>query len=209
VADRLSRAFFERSPVEVAPDLLGCLLTSVGPEGSVTLRLTETEAYCGMDDPASHAYRGPSPRNQVMFGQAGHLYVYFTYGMHYCANAVCGEDGVAGGVLLRAAEVVGNEELARTRRPKIRRSSGLARGPACLTMTAGIGRDDLGADLCAPDSRIYLQPRPYDVTVVAGPRVGVSRAADVPWRFWVDGDPTVSAYKRSPRADLEAEPGHI
>jgi len=209
VADRLSRAFFERSPVEVAPDLLGCLLTTVAPDGAVTLRLTETEAYCGMDDPASHAYRGPSPRNQVMFGPAGHLYVYFTYGMHYCANAVCGPDGEAGGVLLRAAEVVDNEELARARRPKIRRASGLARGPACLTMTAGIGRDDLGADLCAPESHIRLRPRQHDVTIAAGPRVGVSRAADVPWRFWVDGNPTVSAYKRSPRADLEVERGHI
>ncbi|PRZ40690.1 DNA-3-methyladenine glycosylase [Antricoccus suffuscus] len=201
---RLTRAFFERSPVDVAPDLLGTLLTTVSPEGPVTLRITETEAYCGQDDPASHAYRGPSPRNEVMFGPAGHLYVYFTYGMHYCANTVCGPDGAAGGVLLRAAEVVENEALARARRPKVAQARGLARGPACLTLAAGIGRDDLGTDLCSARSRIYLRSGGHDVPIEAGPRVGVSRAAEVPWRFWIPGDPTVSAYKRSPRATIES-----
>ena len=114
---RLGRSFFARSSLEVAPELLGCLLVVDRPPGPVTVRLTEVEAYDGETDPGSHAFRGPTPRNAVMYGAAGHLYVYFTYGMHWCANIVCGPPGVATAVLLRAGEVVAGIDIARDRRP--------------------------------------------------------------------------------------------
>ena len=107
----LSRDFFARPALEVAPDLLGFLLTHTSRQGTVTVRLTEVEAYAGQDDPGSHAFRGPTPRTQVMFGPPGHLYVYFTYGMHWCMNLVCGPTGAASAVLLRAGEVVVGEQL--------------------------------------------------------------------------------------------------
>jgi len=176
---------------EVAPRLLGATLTPAGG----TVRLTEVEAYDGGNDPASHAYRGRTPRNTVMFGPAGFLYVYFSYGMHWCANVVCGEDGRASAVLLRAGKVLDGLDLARARRGDRVSDRGLARGPACLTQALGIGRDQDGLDL---SGHLALTDPPNDVA--RGPRVGVSVAHDVPWRFWLPGEPTVSAYKRSPRA---------
>jgi DNA-3-methyladenine glycosylase len=177
----------------VAPALLGARLTY----GGVTVRLTEVEAYDGPDDPASHAYRGITARNAVMFGPPGRLYVYFSYGMHWCANVVCGPDGRASAVLLRAAAVEEGLEVARARRGG-RPDVSLARGPANLTQALGIGPDQDGLDLTG---RLELPPEPVPVTSVAsGPRVGVSLAHDVPWRFWLRGEPTVSAYRRSPRA---------
>ncbi|MFY0408982.1 DNA-3-methyladenine glycosylase [Solicola sp. PLA-1-18] len=182
--------------LDVARSLLGAHLV----HGEVRVRLTEVEAYAGADDPASHAWRGPTPRTEVMFGPAGRLYVYRSYGLHWCANVVTGVDGVASAVLLRAGEVVDGVDAARARRGPRVADVGLARGPANLTSALGIDGDDDAHDLLVGD-RLRLEARlgPAPVTGT-GPRVGVSRAADVPWRLWIDGDPTVSAYRRSPRA---------
>ncbi|MGN9812922.1 DNA-3-methyladenine glycosylase [Micromonospora sp. BQ11] len=172
--------------VPAARGLLGCTLTA----NDVTVRITETEAYAGTaGDPASHAYRGRTARNAVMFGPSGHAYVYFTYGMHWCMNVVTGPDGEASAVLLRAGEVVDGLDVARERRPAVRRDVDLARGPARLCAALGIDRAAYGVDLLGDG------PVPADA-VAAGPRVGVTGAHDVPWRFWIDGDPTVSAYRR-------------
>jgi DNA-3-methyladenine glycosylase len=175
--------------LEVAPRLLGAMLR----HGEVAVRLTEVEAYDGTGDPGSHAFRGRTPRNEVMFGPPGHLYVYFTYGMHFCCNVVCGPAGTPSAVLVRAGEVVDGLDLARARRP---RSSDrdLARGPARLCQALGIGRAENGADLTA--GSLTLAPAPVPATTVStGPRVGLREAADRPWRFWSTGDPTVSTYR--------------
>ncbi|SIN43853.1 DNA-3-methyladenine glycosylase [Micromonospora cremea] len=178
-----------------ARGLLGCLLHA----GGVTVRITEVEAYAGTaGDPASHAYRGRTPRNAVMFGPAGHTYVYFTYGMHWCMNVVTGVEGEASAVLLRAGAVVDGLATARARRPAVRRDVDLARGPARLCSTLGIDRAAYGGYLLG-DGPVRLRPPVLPVpaeAVVAGPRVGVTGAHDLPWRFWLDGDPTVSAYRR-------------
>lgn len=186
-----------RSPVEVAPTLLGAIVRSTTDDGVVAVRLTEVEAYDGGNDPGSHAYRGRTARNEVMFGEPGHAYVYFTYGMHYCCNIVCRPVGTAGAVLLRAGEVVEGEELAGVRRPTARRSADLARGPANLARTLGLDRGWDGTDVCDAGSPLRLERgRPPSAGAVrTGPRVGLRAAADRPWRFWVDGDPTVSAYR--------------
>jgi len=173
----------EGDPLEVAPRLLGAVLT----HGGVSLRLTEVEAYAGPDDPGSHAFRGPTDRNRVMFGPPGHLYVYFVYGMHHCANLVTGPDGDPGAVLLRAGEVVAGLEVARARRPGSN-DRDLARGPARLCRALGI-------DLSHNGVRPELAPgEPVD-RISTGPRVGLRLAADRPWRFWITDDPTVSAYR--------------
>ncbi|MGS2617027.1 DNA-3-methyladenine glycosylase [Micromonospora sp. LZ34] len=178
-----------------ARGLLGCRLTA----GGVTVRITEVEAYAGTaGDPASHAHRGRTPRNAVMFGPAGHAYVYFTYGMHWCMNVVTGPAGEAAAVLLRAGEVVDGLAAARARRPAVRRDVDLARGPARLCAALGIDRSAYGTDLLG-DGPVRLRPADTPVpadAVAAGPRVGVTGAHDVPWRFWIAGDPTVSAYRR-------------
>jgi DNA-3-methyladenine glycosylase len=187
---------------QAAPNLLGWRLTASSDQGVVSVALTEVEAYDGEADPASHAFRGQTPRNAVMFGEAGRLYVYFTYGMHWCANVVCGQPGTASAVLLRAGRVVEGEALARVRRGPRVPSARLARGPATLTQALGVTGVDSGADLLTA-SRLRLSPPPggdLAPDVSSGPRVGVSGAPDVAWRFWVTGDATVSAYRRSPRA---------
>jgi DNA-3-methyladenine glycosylase len=183
-------------PDEAARGLLGCRLTA----GGVTVRLTETEAYAGSGgDPASHAHRGRTPRNAVMFGPPGFAYVYFTYGMHWCMNVVCGAEGEAAAVLLRAGEVVEGLDTARARRPRVRRDVELARGPARLCSVLGIDRAAYGTNLLDGTGPVLLQPpaepAPADA-IHAGPRVGVTGAHDVPWRFWLVGDPTVSVYRR-------------
>jgi DNA-3-methyladenine glycosylase len=193
------RQSLSRSALTVAPEMLGWRLSHTTDEGTVTVELTEVEAYEGLDDPASHAYRGRTPRNGVMFGPAGHLYCYFSYGMHWCANLVCGPEGVASAVLLRAGRVVEGVDLARERRGAIA-DRDLARGPARLTKALGLGRPEDGADLLG-DGPVRLRPVRGERSVSQGPRVGVSRAAARPWRFWLAGDRTVSAYRRSPRAD--------
>ncbi|WP_374225623.1 DNA-3-methyladenine glycosylase [Micromonospora sp. C31] len=181
--------------VPAARGLLGCRLTA----GDVTVRITEVEAYAGTaGDPASHAHRGRTPRNAVMFGPAGHAYVYFTYGMHWCMNVVTGPDGEASAVLLRAGEVVDGVETAHARRPAVRRDVDLARGPARLCAALGVDRSAYGRWLLG-DGPLRLRPADLPVpadAVAAGPRVGVTGAHDVPWRFWIAGDPTVSAYRR-------------
>ncbi|MCI2417993.1 DNA-3-methyladenine glycosylase [Saccharopolyspora sp. K220] len=193
-------------PLWVARRLLGCELRSTSPQGEVRVRLVEVEAYRGMDDPASHCYRGRTERNAVMFGPAGHLYVYFVYGMHFCINVVCLTDGVPGAVLLRAGEVTAGWELARTRRPAVRKDTQLASGPARLAGVLGITRDHNGVDLTSPTSSIRLHngtPVSED-DIRSGPRVGVAAAMDLPWRTWVDGSTAVSSYRRGSRRRIQA-----
>lgn len=192
----LDRAFFDRPVTEVAPDLLGRVLSRTTPDGTVSVRLTEVEAYAGELDPASHSYRGMTARNAVMFGEPGHSYVYFTYGMHFCMNLVCGPEGTAAAVLLRAGEIVEGAELARTRRNGAS-DRDLARGPARLCQALGIGRELNGADACAPGELMIHEGSPVPAGLIAcGPRTGVTSAHDTPWRFWVRDDPSVSPYRR-------------
>ena len=166
------------------------------PGGRVALRLTEVEAYSGEgQDPASHAHRGPTPRTEVMFGPSGRLYVYFTYGMHWCANVVVGPEGRGSAVLLRAGEVVAGEELARARRPAARLPRDLARGPARLAQALDIGPGDKGAELLSASSSVRLHRGPPPAEVSAGPRVGISKATDLPWRFWETGAASVSVFR--------------
>jgi DNA-3-methyladenine glycosylase len=180
---------------EVAPRLLGAVVR----HGPVAVRLTELEAYDGATDPASHAYRGPTARNAVMFGPPGHLYLYFTYGMHWAGNISCGPEGVGCGVLMRAGEVIEGLELARSRRGGAS-DRDLARGPGRLTQALGLHPEHRGSDLIG-DGPVKLEPQAEVVEMImVGPRVGVSVEADRPWRFWIGGSPYVSDYKRSPRA---------
>jgi DNA-3-methyladenine glycosylase len=227
----MPREFFARPSVPVAPDLLGCVLEHQTEAGLVAVELTEVEAYAGASDPASHAYRGKTARNTVMFGPPGHAYVYFTYGMHFCVNLVCLGNGSASAVLLRAGRIIEGEELARARRTggprgvrgargargdgESPRASGqssrekrvipfrdLARGPARLCQALDIDLSLDGADVCVPDSPLRMRwpeagttARSAERKVASGPRVGISAAAEVPWRFWIEGEPTVSAYR--------------
>ncbi|MEY9968938.1 DNA-3-methyladenine glycosylase [Streptacidiphilus sp. MAP12-16] len=203
----LTRDFFDRPAVEVAPDLLGRVLVAHHPEGTVELRLTEVEAYAGSADPASHAFRGPTPRNAVMFGEPGHVYVYFTYGMHFCMNLVAGPGPTASAVLLRAGEVVSGQDLARSRRGTPRRDADLARGPARLTLALGVDRALDGADACSAGTpfRVLNGTPPAPALISQGPRTGVAQGAESPWRFWITGDPTVSPYRRhAPRKNRVA-----
>jgi DNA-3-methyladenine glycosylase len=181
---------------EAARGLLGCRLTAHG----VTVRLTEVEAYSGVGmDAASHAHRGRTARNAVMFGPPGYAYVYFTYGMHWCMNVVCGQSGTASAVLLRAGSIVDGVELARSRRIAARGDFELARGPARLCAALGIDGSAYGADLLDGTGPVRLRPpaAPVDAAAVrSGPRVGVTGAHDLPWRFWLDGEPSVSVYRR-------------
>ncbi|WP_363321999.1 DNA-3-methyladenine glycosylase [uncultured Serinicoccus sp.] len=191
--------------LEVAPRLLGCVLTHDG----VAVRLTEVEAYAGSSDPGSHAYRGPTARTGVMFGPAGHLYVYLSHGLHCCANIVTGPPGTASAVLLRAGEVVAGAPLARRRRLQGRSSPvpdrELARGPGNLGRALGLDRRHDGLDLCGPGSPLSLRVptgaarSELPPAVRTGPRVGVSgeggSAELFPWRFWLTGEATVSAYR--------------
>jgi DNA-3-methyladenine glycosylase len=237
----LPRDTFARSAVAVAPALLGCVLEHDTPEGLVAVALTEVEAYHGQADPASHAYRGQTRRNAVMFGPPGHAYVYFTYGMHFCVNLVCLPEGAASAVLLRAGRVVEGEDLARARRTAPGPGGrDLARGPARLCQALAITRAQNGADACDPASPLRVRwPAPAEAgagptgpaelagagpaglagtelvgpaelagaSISHGPRVGVSVAGDVPWRFWVTGDPTVSVYRAHAPRRARSKPG--
>lgn len=195
--DRLTRDFFARDVADVARDLLGREIISRLDGRQVMVRLTEVEAYAGLEDPASHAFRGRTPRTAVMFGPPGHLYTYFVYGMHWCANIVTGPDGIPSAVLLRAGEVVGGVEHARSRRPRLTDDRQLARGPAGLATVLGLHAGANGADLCSDAGPIGLltgtPPAVSDIR--AGPRVGVAAAADMQERYWIGGDPTVSAFR--------------
>jgi DNA-3-methyladenine glycosylase len=178
-----------------ARGLLGCVIRANG----VAVRLTEVEAYDGVGlDAASHAHRGRTARNGVMFGPAGYAYVYFTFGMHWCLNVVCGREGQASAILLRAGAVIEGLELARSRRagsPDV----DLARGPARLTLALGIAAESNGVFLLDPRAPVRLEPAAEPVPaaqVRSGPRVGVAGDAEREWRFWVDGEPSVSVYRR-------------
>ncbi len=204
----LDRERLAADVLPVARLLLGCRLVADGPDGQIVIRLVEVEAYRGSDDPAAHSYRGRTARNAVMFGPPGYLYVYFVYGMHYCANISCLPDGEPGAVLLRAAEVVSGINVAQRRRPTARCDAEFARGPARLAMLLGLNREHNGLDLTDPSSPVRLLPGdPVSAEQVrTGPRVGVAAAPDRPWRFWVHGSPAVSAYRRH-RMPREARAG--
>jgi DNA-3-methyladenine glycosylase len=188
-------ALLSRPVPRAARGLLGCLVTA----GGVTVRLTEVEAYGGPGaDPASHAHRGPTPRNGVMFGPPGFAYVYFVFGMHWCLNVVAEPAGRAAAVLVRAGEVVEGLDLARHRRGEAVADRDLARGPARLTTALGIDKSTDGTSLVDGSGPAALAPpdRPVPAgAVLSGPRVGVVGGAETPWRFWLAGDPTVSAYR--------------
>ena len=197
MASRLTKAFYARDALTVARELIGCLFVHDHPGGRVAVRLVETEAYRGVIDPGSHGFRGPTPRTEVMYGPPAHLYVYFTYGMHWCANIVCARDGVCEAVLLRAGEPVIGIESMRLRRA-VKDDRLLAAGPARLTQALGIGPEHNGASLlrggrfwCARDATAAdYQRRPVAQT----PRIGLSagRGDDLPWRFVVPGHPHAS-----------------
>jgi len=190
----VDRQLLARPALEVAPLLLGGTLT-VGP---VSLRITEVEAYLGDLDPGSHAFRGQTRRNGTMFGEPGHLYTYFTYGMHVCANVVCSPEGEASGILLRAGRVLTGVKLARERRTTSKSDDDLARGPARLAVAMGITLADDGTDL--ESGRVRLDLPTEQVEWASGPRTGVSGDGGTdafPWRFWMPGDPTVSPYRAS------------
>lgn len=205
------RDWYLRPVLDVARDLLGATLTTRTPDGVVSLRLTEVEAYDGATDPGLHAYRGPSRRNATMFGEPGRLYVYRHLGLHHCVNVVCGPEGEASAVLVRAGEVVDGADLARSRRlvsGVVRADRDLARGPARLAVALGLDLSADGADVTDPEgeavlSRPLTESAPVGTPAVirSGPRVGVSgdggRADLFPWRFWLDAEPTVSAYRKA------------
>ncbi|MEW1957355.1 DNA-3-methyladenine glycosylase [Kineococcus sp. NPDC059986] len=193
----LTRSSFDRDVLVVARDLLGRVVRHETADGVVAVRLTEVEAYAGESDPGSHAFRGPTPRTRVMFGPPGHAYVYFSYGMHWCMNLVCGPAGTASAVLLRAGEVVDGLDLARARRTAARRDVDLARGPARLTQALGVDRAQDGVDVCSGGALTVLPGAPVgDAEVAWGPRVGVAGAgAPTPWRVFLVNEPTVSAYR--------------
>jgi DNA-3-methyladenine glycosylase len=192
-------------PLTAARRLLGATLVGRG----VSAMIVEVEAYGGPEDgpwpdAASHSYRGMGGRNAVMFGPAGRLYTYRSHGIHVCANVVCATDQVAGAVLLRATAIESGADVAQGRRGEAVRPAALARGPGNLCLAMGITMEDNGIDLFDAKSPIQLtlgEKRDG----VAGPRVGVSKAADRPWRLWLAGRPEVSLYRRSPRAPAPGE----
>jgi DNA-3-methyladenine glycosylase len=195
---RLQRSFYARPSTDVAPDLLGRVLVRRLEGGTrLAARIVETEAY-QQDDPASHSFRGRTPRNGVMFGPAGYLYVYFTYGMHHCMNVVTGADGVGSAVLLRAAEPLeGLDEMARLRGHRPARE--LCSGPARLCAAFGVDRSHDGTDLVAAGS-MWVEPGDGGGAgpVTAGVRVGISAGLDRAWRFSIEGDPWVSRGRPGP-----------
>lgn len=202
---RLLRSFYARAAHEVAPDLLGQVLVRIFPDGSrASVRIVEVEAY-GPDDPASHAFRGETPRNAVMFGPPGHLYVYFTYGIHHCMNVVTGRTAEGSAVLLRAAEPLEGEEGMALRRGRAG-SLDLCSGPGRLAQALAVDRRDDGIDVVAGDG-LWLEAASRVEPVALGNRVGV-RETSRRWRYWLDGSPFVSrgrpgpatAKRRTPRA---------
>lgn len=193
----LPRRFYARPALELARALLGRVLVHDHPDGRVSGRIVEVEAYRGEDDPASHAHRGPTPRNRVMFGLAGHAYVYFTYGMHHCLNVVAGEEGRAEAVLIRALAAEEGVAAMRARRGDVAWEQ-LARGPGCVARALGVDRALDGADLTSGPLWISSRPaRRQGRAIVATPRIGIRHAAERPWRFALEGHPCVSGSRRS------------
>lgn len=189
---RLPRAFYRRDAREVAPELLNKVLVKAdGRRG----RIVEVEAYVGGGiDPGSHAHRGETKRNSAMFGPPGHLYVYFTYGMYWCANAVCSPPGIASAVLLRAVEPLAGVEEMWELRPRARRVTDLGSGPAKLCQAFGITGVDDGLDLVAAHSELTIVDDGVAAPVAPGvsTRVGLSAGREFPWRWFVVGNPHVS-----------------
>ena len=198
------RELLAREPLVAAPFLLGAELRV----GTAAVRLTEVEAYGGADDPGSHAHRGRTPRNASMFERPGVLYVYLVYGMHHCANVAVGPEGRGGALLLRAGEVVTGLAEVRERRGSGVPDRDLARGPGRLCAALGIDRGQDGWDLLGegPGPRLVLPGgAPGGDRLRSGPRVGLRAAPERPWRFWLDGEPTVSSYRpAAPRRGREA-----
>ncbi len=194
-ARRLGREFFARDSRVVAVELLNKVLVHDDPgAGLIAGRIVEVEAYLGADDPASHSYRGTTPRTQVMFGPAGHLYVYFSYGMHWCANAVTGDDGVGTAVLVRALAPLEGRATMHERRPAARRERDLCSGPARLTQALGLDGRHNGLDLCAASAAVWIadDDTAPPARPSASPRIGISKAVEHSWRWYVSGDPNVS-----------------
>jgi DNA-3-methyladenine glycosylase len=195
---RLTKSFYERDSLSVARDLIGCLFVYKHPEGELAVRLVETEAYRGAIDPGSHGYRGMTARTRTMYGPPGHLYVYFTYGMHWCSNVVCGPDGVCEAALLRAGEPVKGIELMRLNRGGVRKDNLLTSGPARLAQAFGLSKLHDGASLlrggafyCAEDAET-ARVRAGHISQTR--RIGLSagRGDELPWRFVVPGHPYAS-----------------
>ena len=205
--DRFRLLLRESSPDTAARALLGGILS----HGAVSVRIMEVEAYGGppesrFPDAAAHTWPGPTPRNEVMFGDAGHLYVYLSHGIHQCVNITCRPAGEGGGVLLRAARIAVGHEIVDSRRPGVP-AERAARGPGNLGRTLGIDLTMRGIDVLDSSSSVHFRPDPVPGHHIrSGPRVGVSREADRPWRFWVVGAREVSAYRRSPRAPQVTRP---
>jgi DNA-3-methyladenine glycosylase len=187
----LPRSFYQRDAREVGPQLLNKVLASADGRAG---RIVEVEAYVGAIDPAAHTFRGKTKRNEVMFGPAGHMYVYFTYGMHWCCNTVCGEEGEGNGCLIRALEPLAGLELMRAARPKIRRDRELCSGPARLTQALGITGEQNGIDLVrARDGYTVLDDgMPPPENVPGSARIGIREGTDLLWRWFVAGNPNVS-----------------
>jgi DNA-3-methyladenine glycosylase len=193
----LPRSFYNRPVLTVARELLGAVVVRRAPEGTVAVRLTEVEAYAGQDDPGSHAFRGQTNRTAVMFGPPGHVYVYFTYGMHWCMNLVCAPPRTASAVLLRAGTVIRGADVARERRGERVSDRDLARGPARLAMALGVTGELNGTDAVRGDVlRVHAGAPVDDDAVETSPRTGVAGAgAGHPWRFHIVGEPSVSPYR--------------
>jgi DNA-3-methyladenine glycosylase len=187
----LPRSFYERDARDVAPELLNKIL--IAPDGR-SGRIVEVEAYCGAEDPAAHTFRGQTKRNATMFGEGGHMYVYFTYGMHWCANAVCGQPGEGVGVLIRALEPLEGIERMRASRPRAKRDTDLCSGPARLAQALSITGANDGADLVLGDQgfKILHDGTAPPAMPAASPRIGISKAVEHPWRWHVPDHPHVS-----------------
>ena len=196
----MARSFYDRDPLELAPLLLNKLLVRDDPDvGRIAARLVEVEAYRGSTDPGSHAYRGMTPRTTTMFGAPGHLYVYFTYGMHWCANVVAAHPpGDAGAVLLRSAEPLDGLDVMRSRRPRARRDRELCAGPARLCQAFGLTGAHDGTDLTHGAVRLVDDGVAPPATPFVSTRIGLApgRGDDSHWRFCVPADPHIS---RPPR----------
>ena len=200
----LPREFYARPAFTVARALLGRVLVHDAPQGRVAGRIVEVEAYRGGGDPASHAFRGPTPRNLVMFGEPGRAYVYFTYGMHHCLNVVCEPAGKAAAVLIRAFEPLVGAGSMRVRRG-VEESVRLGRGPGCVARALGLNRTHDGLDLSAGPLFIAEAPRECaSHRIVAGPRIGIRVGLERDWRFWLAGHPCVSASRAAPKPALAA-----